>query len=796
MDVKSEEVKISARSLVEFILRHGDIESGGGLPSIESMQLGAKIHRKLQRLGGPSYQAEVPLTHTTILIKEDRTLAVRVEGRADGIFTTIDENGELAWIDEIKGVYRELASFEEPEPLHLAQAKCYAYMYCLKWELAKIGVRITYCHMVTEDVRYFEQYYTFAELSAWYEDLLHEYGKWAFYQAEWKDLRDASLKQMEFPFDYRPGQKELAMDVYRTILREKKLFLQAPTGVGKTISTVYPALKSMGEGLTEKVFYLTAKTSTRLVAEETLRILEHAGNRIKSVTITAKEKMCILEKPECNPTTCPRAKGHYDRVNDAVYDLLTSEQFISREKILFYAEKHEVCPFEMGLDVSLFADVIIGDYNYVFDPVVYLRRFFQNEKRQDYVLLVDEAHNLVDRAREMFSAELYKEDFLAVKRSLNTYTNAHSKRLQRAIERCNKDLLALKRECDEFEEIASLGSLPLHLLEYMSECEDFLEEYAQFHGDDAFMQLYFDVRHFVEMYGLFDDHYTLYTDYTAEGHFHVKVQCMDPSRNLSRVYEKVRSAVLFSATLLPVNYYKEQLGGTEEDYAIYAPSPFDPENRLVLGAADVSSRYKERGPELYHRILRYIRALVQGKMGNYLVFFPSYQMLEETAALAEKEDYILLTQKSNMREEEKEAFLREFEREPEQTKVGFCVMGGIFGEGIDLTEDRLIGAVIVGPGLPKVCNEQELFRRYFDRMGKDGFDYAYRFPGMNKVLQSGGRVIRTMKDRGVILLLDDRFFQSRYEALFPREWLPIGRTNGERLAEALTQFWNRDGGEQ
>ena len=785
MEIREDEVRISVRSLVEFVLRHGDLTTGGALPSVEAMQMGTRIHRKLQKMGGPSYRAEVPLSHTTILIREERTLAVKVDGRADGIFIGNGSAGEMVWIDEIKGVYQDIAAIEEPELLHLAQAKCYAYMNALEEELSVIGVRITYCNMASEDVRYFDREYTFAELSQWYGELIREYGKWAFLQAEWNTSRNASLKEMQFPFEYRPGQKELAMDVYRTILREKKLFLQAPTGVGKTISTLYPALKSMGEGLTEKVFYLTAKTSTRLVAEETLKTLEEQGNRIRSVTITAKERMCLLEKPDCNPESCPRAKGHYDRINDALYDLLTTEQFLTREKISEYAEKHQVCPFEMSLDLSLFADVIICDYNYVFDPTVYLRRFFQNEKRQEFVLLTDEAHNLPDRAREMYSADLYKEDFLAAKRLLGT----EGKRLARALERCNRDLLALKRECDEFEEIEGCGPLALHVGEYLSECADFLEDHPRFRAEEEFMQLYFDARHFADMYTLLDDHYTIYTNYTQEGHFHIRLQCMDPSRNLQRVYEKVRSAVFFSATLLPVSYYKEQLGGTEEDYAVYAPSPFDPERRLVMGVTDVSSRYKERGDAVYRRILAYIREVVAARKGNYMVFFPSYQMMEETAALAEEEPYELLMQKSRMTEEEKETFLRAFEREPEVSRVGFCVMGGIFGEGIDLTEDRLIGAMIVGTGLPKVCHEQELFKTYFDRRGKNGFDYAYRYPGMNKVLQSGGRVIRTMKDRGVILLMDDRFFQIKYEPLFPREWLPVRRVRMEELPETLAAFW-------
>lgn len=779
-----QEVKISVRNLVEFILRCGDLESGSGTgSSVESMQLGARLHRKLQRMGGPSYQAEVWLGHAVLLQKEERTLAVRVEGRADGIFV----RDGLSCIEEIKGVYRELYTMERPDPVHLAQAKCYAYLYGLQKEESRIGIRMTYCHMPTEDVRYFEEEYDWAELEQWFLELVREYGKWAFWQMEWKETRDASLKQISFPFAYRPGQKDLAAGVYRTILREKRLFLQAPTGVGKTISTVFPAVKAMGEGLAEKLFYLTAKTSTRTVAEDTLGILCQGGARLKSVTLTAKEKICIQEKPECSPVTCPRAKGHYDRVNEAVYDLLTHEQSMSRELIESYAKKHQVCPFEMCLDAAVFADVIIGDYNYVFDPVVCLKRFFQNEKKQNYVLLVDEAHNLVDRAREMYSEELLKEEFLEVKKQVKS----KSKKMERALELCNKDMLALKRECDEFEEIGSVGNLILHLLNFLTVCEEFLREHPEAGESDQLMELFFRVRHFCDIYEYMDENYTIYTDYTQEGQFHLKLQCMDPSHNLKHVLDKVRSSIFFSATLLPVQYYREQLGGEEEDYAIYAPSPFEKENCLVMGAADVTTRYSRRGPVLYEKILSYIRQFTEARIGNYMVFFPSYQMLSEVAALAETAGFDLVLQHNHMREEEREAFLAEFREAPVRTKVGFCVMGGIFGEGIDLTEDRLIGAVIVGPGLPMFCNERELFRRYFERKGKDGFDYAYLYQGMNKVLQSGGRVIRTVKDRGAILLLDDRFFTDRYGYLFPREWLPIKRVSQSSLSRELEAFWNK-----
>ncbi|WP_343209743.1 ATP-dependent DNA helicase [Anaerolentibacter hominis] len=778
-------VTVSVRSLVEFILRSGDLESGSMVgSSVESMQMGSKIHRKLQRLGGSDYQAEVSMKIEVPFEREEFPFTLSVEGRADGIF----ERDDRTWIDEIKGVYRELYTIEEPDPLHRAQVMCYAYIYARDKELDKIGIRLTYCHIPTEEIKYFHEEFTFSELKGWFDSLTAEYGKWAYWQLRWNETRNASIKNLVFPYDYRPGQRELAQGVYRTILRKKKLFIEAPTGVGKTISTVFPAVKAMGEGITEKLFYLTAKTSTRTVAEQAFRLLEEQGADLKVITLTAKDKVCVLEKPDCNPGTCERAKGHYDRVNDAIYDMLTHENAISRDSVLQYAEKHMVCPFEMCLDVSLFSDAVICDYNYVFDPVVYLRRFFAGEKKNDYVFLIDEAHNLVERAREMFSEELYKEDFLAVKRIMKM----KSKKMTKALELCNADLLGMKRECEEFEEISSIGDLIFHLMNLAAVYEEYLRDNPAFPEREEIIQLYFNIRHFLAIYEIMDEKYVIYTDYDEDGRFHLKLQCMDPSRNLSEVLNRGRSAVFFSATLLPIHYYKEQLSGTEEDYAVYAPSPFDPNRRLVMVGADVTSRYSRRSAQEYGKFAEYIHKFAQARLGNYMVFFPSYQLMNEVYELMEDNaEFEILLQHSNMTETEKEEFLEAFETQPTKTKIGFCVMGGIFGEGIDLREDRLIGAVIIGTGLPMVCNERELFRKYFDRNGKAGFDYSYLYNGMNKVLQSAGRVIRTMDDRGAVLLLDERFLNRQYQELFPREWFPYQQVNRQSIGQVLHSFWSQ-----
>lgn len=779
-------VKISVRNLVEFILRSGDLDNTQGKREPDAMQEGSRLHRKLQKLAGPSYQAEVSLSLTTPVEQDGKTYEICVEGRADGIITGTDG----VTIDEIKCVYRDLALIGEPVGVHRAQAMCYAYMVAGRRKLGTVGIRLTYCNIESEQVKHFHETFRYCDLEEWYLTLIRAYCKWAAWQYEWRLKRDESIRNAVFPFEYREGQRDLVSGVYKTILRSKKLFIEAPTGVGKTISTVFPTVKAMGEGLVEKIFYLTAKTITRTVAEEAFRILVDQGLYFKLVTLTAKDKICILDKPECNPASCERARGHYDRVNDAVYDLLLHERGINRDLILFYAERHQVCPFEMSLDVTNWSDGIICDYNYVFDPNVYLRRFFMADKKQDYVFLIDEAHNLVDRAREMYSAVLYKQAFLDVKRYIKDAGGSGCASMIKRLDACNSLLLKLKRECEDCMVLDTAGDLVMQLLRLMTDYEDYLEEMREPVGVDEILNLYFDVRQFLMIHELLDEKYLIYTDYDERDEFRITLSCMDPSTNLTACLEKGRSAVFFSATLLPVQYYMDQLGGTKQDYAVYAPSPFRAENRLLMIANDVSTKYTRRGAKEYERILDYIVRFTEAKTGNYLVFFPSYQMMNQIAGLAEDRLPGLCVQQSNMSEAEREEFLRLFEEEPSETRIGFCVMGGIFGEGIDLKEDRLIGAVIVGTGLPMVCTERELYRSYFEERNGRGFDYAYLYQGMNKVQQSAGRVIRTDTDRGAILLLDERFLQQQYQSIFPREWFPHYVVNRDSMAVELGRFWN------
>lgn len=774
-------IRISVRSLVEFILREGDIDNRvSGSMEKDAMLLGGKIHRKIQSRMGTNYTAEVPLK---IQMPCDG-FVLQIEGRADGV---LKDDGKVL-IDEIKGILRSLEHLEAPVPVHLAQAKCYAYIYAVQNSLKCIDVQMTYCQMETEEIRRFCQEFEFQELQTWFQDLVTQYEKWAKFEIEWRNVRNDSIRQIEFPFPYREGQRDLVASVYRTILRKKKLFIQAPTGVGKTMATVFPAVRAVGEGLGEKIFYLTAKTIMRTVAEQAFSLLKEKGLLYKTITLTAKEKICFCEEAECNPDACPYAKGHFDRVNDAVFDLITHSGDWSREVLEEQAKKHMVCPFEMSLDVSNWADAVICDYNYAFDPQAHLKRFFSESGKGEYLFLIDEAHNLVERGREMYSASLYKEDLLEVREMVK----AEDPKLAKGLSECNQQFLELKRECEHYQILKSVSHIALKLMNVLSKLEDYLEECKDAEKKKRVLDFYFAVRSFLNVHDIMDENYVIFSEMMEDGRFQIKLFCVNPAVNLQNYLEQGNSTIFFSATLLPVHYYKKLLSVEKDDYAVYAHSSFPQENKFLFIGTDVSTRYTRRGESTYQRFARYIAVMAEQKKGNYMAFFPSYRFLEEVhTCFLECVDHEVdsICQVSYMDEEQREEFLEEFEQEREKSLVAFCVMGGIFSEGIDLTDDKLIGAVIAGTGLPQVCTEREILKQYFNAADMDGFDYAYLYPGMNKVLQSAGRVIRTESDRGVILLLDDRFRAMRYREVFPREWQQYQLGSVKNLEQEIRTFW-------
>ena len=773
-------IKISVRNLVEFVMRSGDLDNRRtGSSQKEAMQEGSRLHRKIQKRMGADYRAEVSMKHRV----DEEDYEILVEGRADGVI----ENPQGVIIDEIKGIYQDIYRLEEPNQVHLAQAMCYGYFYCFDHGRTSIVIQITYCNMETEDIRRFQVDKTYEELEIWFQGLIHEYMKWADYLYHHGLRRDESIRQLEFPYPYRGGQRELAVSVYRTIERKNRLFIQAPTGIGKTLSTVFPAVKAMGEGKGDKLFYLTAKTITRSVAEEAFAILYEHDLYLNAVTITAKEKLCFLEKTECNPDACPYARGHFDRVNDAVFEIIHKEKLITREKVLEYAGQNQVCPFEFCLDISNWVDAVICDYNYVFDPNVRLKRYFSEGAAGDYMFLVDEAHNLVDRSREMFSADLRKEDLLAIRKLVK----GRWEQVTKALDRCNKIMLEMKRECEGYQLCQEINHLILPVMTLHGEIETLLEKEPDFPDRDEILDFYFMLRNFIAIHDRVDDNYRIYTEFEPDGSFVLHLFCINPAKNLKESLDKGRSTVFFSATLLPIRYYKALLSGEQQDYAVYADSPFAEDNRQLLIGSDVSSRYTRRNRREYEKVAGYLKAMTEARTGNYIAFFPSYQYMYEVEAVlkAREPELYCLVQDARMTEQERDAFLSEFQSEPATSMLALCVMGGIFSEGIDLKEERLIGTAIIGTGLPMVCTRQEILKGYFDEKGENGFDYAYQYPGMNKVMQAAGRVIRTQRDRGVILLLDERFLKPDYQELFPREWSEYGVVRQGNVREWMERFW-------
>ena len=775
-------VRISVRNLVEFILRNGDLVSGSGTSDKEAMLKGSRLHRKIQKQMGSHYQPEVSLKKDT----EYDDLILRVEGRADGIFL----QDEQFCIDEIKGVYKKLELMEEPVLVHRAQALCYAWIYLDAHDLEKIDIQMTYAHLDTEAIKRFRETLTRAELKQWYEELTDSYHKWLAYQIEWREKRNESMKKLEFPFEYRKGQRKMVSGIYHAISKKEQIFIQAPTGVGKTMSAVFPAVRAIGQGMAETVFYLTARTITRTVAQDAFEILRDRGLLFKVVTITAKEKLCFCDKPECDPEKCPYAKGHYDRINDAVYELWTTEQSFDRETLLRHAQKWQVCPFELSLDLAVWMDGVICDYNYVFDPNVYLKRFFGENVSGNYLFLIDEAHNLVDRGREMYSASISLDDVIETRKFVKPY----SQKLWKKLGKVKKQLEKLRENCGEWKVEENAGVLPISLLSVQGELDQLLEEPPAQEVVDGILDFYFAVRNFLNISELVDDNYVVYAAFDENGRFYMKLFCVNPAENLQKCLDKGNSTVFFSATLLPLQYYRKMLSTRSENFGMYVESPFEQKKRCLMICRDVSSKYTRRGYEEYRKIAEYIARMSWQKKGNYMVFFPSYRLMEDVYQVYQDEFSVswvrCISQHASMTELEREEFLEEFTEETEETLVGFCVMGGIFSEGIDLIGDRLIGAAVVGTGLPQVNCEREILKGYYDEKGEQGFDYAYRYPGMNKVLQAAGRVIRTKEDTGAILLMDERFLNRDYRNLFPREWNDACTCTLGNVEKHLQAFWD------
>lgn len=786
-----ERVTVSVRQLVEFLLRGGDIDSGSA-GARDRMAQGSALHRRLQKEGGKHYRPEVFLT----LTREVGGVTITVEGRADGILE--EEDGSVT-VDEIKTTAAPLDGFAEDYPdagldgflcddarLHWAQAMCYAYITAVKRTLKTITVRLTYFQMVTEEQRQYFHRFTLAELEAFYLHLLEQFSRWAVMAAIQRKKRDASLKELAFPFaERRPGQQEMMDAVAEAAQNGQRLFCQAPTGIGKTISTVYPAVAALAAGHIEKFFYLTAKANTRSGAGRAVDRLRQNGAVLKTITLTAKDKICFLPHRDCRPESCPYASGHYSRVNRALEELLQSTDAINRTAVTACAERHTVCPFELQLDASMWCDGIIGDYNHAFHPQACLHRFFDDGG--DYLLLVDEAHNLVDRARQNFSAALSCTPLREAAALLTPAGDA-----ARLMNKLIRGLQQLRQKCQPANHLAAKAPMA-NFNQLVGKLNDALEEWLARQpspAPDNLLTVYFDLLRWQRTAEAYDGRYVTLIE-TDGGEVTVQQLCLDPSARLQGTLSKVKAAVFFSATLSPMSYYIDVLGGGADAQKKTLPSPYKREHLCVLMADRIRTVYQDREDTLVD-VADCIYYTAAARHGNYMVYFSSYAYLE-TVYDEFRELYPQMhtvCQTAGMEEAEREAFLAQFRDDNPHTLIGFCVLGGLYAEGIDLRGNRLIGAIVVGTGLPGISTERDLLQSYYEHRSGNGFAFAYRYPGMNRVLQAAGRVIRSEDDRGVVVLIDERFGSSGCRALLPEHWhgYTAVRTPQD-IGRRLAAFW-------
>ena len=797
---------ISVRDLVEFVLRQGDLGGERGFVGSDRALAGIRGHQKIQRSRPTGYLTELPVEYKV----ETEEFTLQIRGRIDGLLIT---SGQVL-LEEIKTIQGTWD--HEADPLHWAQAKFYGFIHAQEHTLKEIKIQLVYLELPAGKVTEFCQTFSFADLSDFFATTTAMYVDWLRERHHWCLARDASTDALAFPFtNYRPGQRELAVSAYRVLANGGRLFLAAPTGIGKTISVLFPAVKALGEGKLERIFYLTARTVGRAIAEKALVDLRRAGLKLRAVTSTAKEKVCVRDGKPCDLLTCPLALGYYDRVKPAIREALEREK-ITRVVLEEVGQKHQVCPFELSLDVSLWVDAIICDYNYVFDPQVYLRRHFA-EDGGAYGFLVDEAHNLVDRAREMFSADLDGREILDVKRAvkqasprcskaltqlhtamrkLGNATKPHENSFEASDPSSELNLFPVKTAPIRSEEngVSTNPEFPDSLIEpletALDEVENWLVKNQPAEFREALLALYFRLHSFRRTAELYDERFV--TIIESGPAIKVRLFCLDPSLLLRKALARGKAAIFFSATLTPMDYYRTLLGGAPEDPVLQLSSPFPSQNLAVLIQDRIQTHFKGRADSLGD-VVEAIGTLVRGRRGNYLVYFPSYQYLNDTLQEFQIRfpPISVLVQRPGMTEPERDAFLAAFSVEHGETLVGFAVLGGIFGEGIDLVGERLIGAVIVGVGLPQMCVERNLIRDYFQQQNAAGFDYAYTFPGMNRVLQAVGRVIRSETDHGVVLLIDARFDELRYRRLFPAWWKFVKVRNSDALRETVAGFWKR-----
>ena len=775
-------LRVSVHQLVDFLLRTGDIDNR--VFNSTSMQEGSRIHLAYQKQQDNNYLSEVPLSHLFVV----EGCEFLLEGRADGIIKK--KTGEYI-VDEIKSTVEELNKFRDDNiEWHLGQAKCYAYMFMFQEKLNTITVRLTYIRQGEEKERLVE-HFTFDrfELEQYVTSLIEDYLVFQNIIFRQQEERNKTIQGLTFPFDkYRSGQRELAKYSYAVAKNGGTFFCEAPTGIGKTMSTLFPFIKALELDDKAKIFYLTAKTSGKDSAYNAVRVLKEKGLFINDIVITAKDKICFCKGKGCNPDECPFAKGYYNKIQGVLKYALMNYSTFDYETIIALAEANEVCPFELELDLSLFNDIVICDYNYMFDPISYMKRYF-DEDTSHFLALVDEAHNLVDRARGMYSSSICYDGFLKARKSFRHVKHAKLKR----------ELSKLNKLFEELNENYSLGDHIISdltqdqyrvLMSFNLVCQDVNKNDHDLITEEL-LDYYFEVNRFLKIAEFYNSRYVCYI-HKEETNVSIHMSCLDASGFIARQLNGVKGSVVFSATLSPIDYYVDSLGGDKKtDPVLVLPSPFPRENLELLVAPKVSTKYKNRESS-YKEVAEYIKAFVSNKVGNYFIYSPSYEYMENLMKYIDIPDALIFEQSKDMTDMEREDFLLNFLNNPVVTTLGFLVIGGAFSEGIDLVSDRLIGAVVIGIGMPKINFESDQIALYYKNQGKPGHDYAYLNPGMNKVQQAVGRVIRSENDVGAVLLIDERYMSHQYQDLYKTEWSDYKVVlSPAEVEESVRKFFNK-----
>lgn len=726
-------ISVSAGDIAEYCFPEGSL---GSIPSVERMQKGTAVHKKLQNAYQAnediSYRREVPLKYSF----ETENAVISVHGRADGIFWDKKD----WYIHEIKSTYCASASIESPlKSAHKAQMMVYACIFAKEKHLESIKCRLTYYCISEDSTVNFD--YTFSLDCLWdfTEKMAKRYSQLIYLRRKRHEELVKSSADLQFPFEeFRKGQRNGASQVYLAIKNRRYLFLQAPTGSGKTVTALFPAVKLLAED-EFKIFCLNAKNQTRSVNEQCLNSMREKGLKIRSCTISARSKCCLTDGQNCSPDVCPYSLDFYKKLPDCLEEMLTLYSF-TPEVIAEYAKKYEVCPHELSIALSNECDVVICDYNYLFDPTVYLKNFFDTDG--NYLFLIDEAHNLPDRGRDMYSVAIDPLELRQVKKKLQKSDTLY-KRFSRILTETNKLIKTSNPNTDSLDGLKSAISLL----------------------SDALQTETLDVPSEIILYANELLRFNTITEYYNENDFRIfsdgklNLQCTDASKMLENSLKKGFSAILYSATLSPYFFYKNCIMPEIETFSYKCKYPFSPKNLTVFADCSVDTRYSYRD-DSYKKIAENIALCREKAKGRLFCFFPSYEFMNRVGELC---DFALI-QPYASDQEARNAFLSEFLKS--ENSVAFCVMGSHFSEGADIKGIK--GIIVTGLGLPKYGTFCENIRTHFDKKYGNGFDYAYLYPGINKISQSAGRLIRTKDDSGFIFLMDSRI--SRYFHLLPDYW--------------------------